>query len=797
MTSSPRLLVGNSVKRKEDPRLVNGKGLYISDVSLPDQLYLSIYRSSYAHAGLGRVDVSRALSQKGIVAAITGKDVLNLPLPLTWATDSMPGLRTHPTYCLAVNKVRYAGEPVAAVVGEDPYASEDALQLIEADYSPLPVVIDAEKALENDAPVLYEEWGDNVLYRSHFKGGDPDKALREADLVLDERIPINRYTAVPMETRAYVAQYNDSRHPRLTVWTSSQVPHIVRTLYSETLGVPENEIRVIMPDVGGSFGMKHPLFPEEVLVPHLAMKLGRPIKYVEKRMEHLVASNHAREITYYARAGFRKDGTILGLKCWAIANNGAFHPYIGVGSQYVSTLFVPGTYRIQDYEVELTSAVTNKCPWGPYRGYGKDASAMVIETIMSRAARRLGMDAAEIRFKNFIRPNEFPYTSICGPVYDSGNYPECLRKLLKLSNYDELRKEQESLRKQGRYIGIGIAYALEPASEAVPNSLYSGYEACTVRMNPSGKVSVLTGIVSHGTGLETAISQIVADTLGVKFEDVTVIQGDTESCPYGLGSWSSRFAFTAVPSLIGATKRLKQKILSAAAHMLEASVGDLESREGHITIAGVPNDYKSLSIRDVVRTINTRPDLLPSDFQPGLDETYYYKTPNVRHAPDEMGRLAIYPTYPNNVNMAVVEVDPGNGEVKVLKYYVVHDCGPLINPMLAEGQIFGGIAQGIGGALLEELSYDENGQMLASTFMDYLLPTTREIPKIVVEHNETPSPFNEAGFKGCGEGGAIGSPAAITNAVEDALSPFNSLVSGLPLTPERVWRLVAKGSRQK
>jgi carbon-monoxide dehydrogenase large subunit len=518
------------------------------------------------------------------------------------------------------------------------------------------------------------------------------------------------------------------------------------------------------------------------------MRLRRPVKWVEERRESLVATGHARQQIHRFKALVKKDGTVIGLDDKMVVDLGVYFPQQGLMQMYVTAKHLLGPYRIKHYRIDGAGVATNKTSYFAYRGFGKEAANFVYERMMDIVADGLGLDRVEVRLKNFISPEEFPYETPTGAVYDSGNYKGALEKALAVANYDSFRENQAKLRKLGKYVGIGIAYVLEPSGASVPDSFTQGYDGTTVRVDPSGKVTVLTGITSPGTGNETAVAQVVADELRVDIADVKVIQGDTASCPFGLGNFSSRASIVGFSSALLAARKVKEKIMKVAAYLLEANVVDLEADNGKIFVRGSREKFVGLS--DVSKMIWRDPYKLPRDIGPGLESTEYFLTPNVNHLPDEKGHINTYPSFPNAANVATAEVDIKTGEVKVLSYFVVHDCGTVVNPMFVEGQVQGGVAQGLGGALMEELVYDANGQLLTSTFMDYLIPTTMEVPNIVVGHQVTESPFTPLGTKGCGVGGAEGVSAVLASAIEDALSPFHVKIRETPFTSDRIWNLL-------
>jgi len=773
---------------------VTGKGKFVADVYLPGMLHAAILRSPYAYAKINSINTKKASRHPGVVAVVTGIEVAKLskPIPFMYSPTGF-GSKTADVYGLATDRARYVGEPVAAVVAVNKLVAYEALELVEVDYTPLTPVVDAERALEPGSPLVYEPWGDNLLLKMSFRGGDVDRAFKEADYVIKDSLKSHRYTGVPIEPRAYVADY-DRANGKLTLYATTQQPHPLRTTLAAALDIPENNIRVIQPDVGGAFGVKTPPYQEEILLPILAISTGKPVKWVEERRENFLAGGHAREMVHHFEVAFNRDGRVVGLREKMIADTGAPSPLIGWGMAFVGAIHIPGVYKIENVEVESLMVVTNKAPWNAYRGYGKENSNLLMERCMDLVARKLGISPIETRLKNFVQPHEFPFKQVSGQVLDSGDYPKVLNRLLQMSEYDELREERERLRRQGKYVGIGVVFEVAPGGACLPDSYITGYDGTTVRVAPTGKVTVLTGITSPGTGNETMIGQVVADELGTSIGDVSVIQGDTDRCPYGLGNFSDRSTIVGASSAMLAAKDIREKMLKVAASMLEASPEDLDIEESRIFVKGVPSKF--LKFADVSQAIYRRPYDCAIDIEPGLEATRYFRTLNATHIPDEQGRISTYPSYPNMAHLAFVEVDGETGEVKILKYAAVHDCGFVMNPMMVEGQLHGGIVQGIGGALYENLVYDDSGQLLTTTFMDYPIPTSMEVPRIEVANHETKSPFTPYGTKGVGESGPVGAPSVLISAVEDALSSLGVKITELPLTPNKVWELIRDAKRR-
>jgi carbon-monoxide dehydrogenase large subunit len=775
-------LVGQSVKRLEDPRLITGQGNFLDDQKVPGLLYMHIARSTQAHARLLKIDTSRAAAAPGVRMVLTGIEVSRevLPLPVRWDT---PGLRCTEYPLMADERVRYVGQPVALVVADDPFLAEDAAALISVDYEPLPPVVDVEEANAPGAPLLYPEWGTNESC-DPVRMGDSERAaaaFAEADLVIKARLYSHRHSGFPLETRGCIAV----PHPverLLTLYSSTQAPNQVRTAVAWCLGIGENTIRVQAQDVGGGFGVKDQVYAEDVLVSHVARLLGKPVKWVEGRSESFYASTHAREQVHYAELAARCDGTVLAIRDEILYDQGAFSGSRGALPAMLTASMLPGPYAIKAAEVVVHVVVTNKVPAGAYRGFGMPQSTFVMERLLDMAAAEMGMDPAAIRRKNLLPPEQIPaFVTATGLRYDSGDYSQGFERALELLGYEEERRRQAELWAQGRYLGIGLAPFVETTAlgpsvfQAMIGFLVPSYETVRVAMDMSGKVSVYAGITSIGQGAETALSQIAADALGVLLQDVRLLYGDTDTSPYsGLASVASRTTAVTGAAILQACEPLVAKLKLIASNRLETSPDDIEIRDGQVGVRGVPGT--SVPLHEIARAAYFRGPDLPEGVKPGLSNEEIYDPPAVAFA---------YGTH-----AALVEVDPETGFVDVLKYAVCHDCGSMVNPALVEGQIHGGIAQGLGGALTEELPYDDRGQLLTTNFTNYHLPRAAGIPTILIEHMETPSPTIPGGFKGAGEGGVIPAPAAIVNAVADSLRPFGVTITATPLTPERLWDLV-------
>ena len=764
-------LVGARVKRREDPRLISGLAHYVDDISLSNTVHVAILRSPHAHARIKALSVEEALKYPGVVAVITGNDIRDL-VGLVPVASENPSLRVPKHYVLAVDKVCFVGEAVAAAVAEDRYAARDALDLIQVDYEPLPVVSDPEKALEPGSPVVHSEWPDNVAFRWALKQGNLAKAFKEAFRIVKQRLVHQRLAPIALEPRGVLARYLPGEK-ELTVWSSTQIPHLLKTQLSLMLRLPENRVRVIAPEVGGGFGSKLNVYAEEGLVGYLALKLNRPVKWIEGRRENIQATIHGRGQVGEVEVAVKKDGTILGLQYRAIADIGAYHQLLTPGIPPLTGLMLSGCYKIAAIGIEVIGVFTNKMATDAYRGAGRPEATYVVERMMDRVAEELGIDPVKLRQKNFPKPKEFPFKTATGLVYDSGNYQAALDKALKLVGYEKWRREQKRLRKERRYLGIGLSTYVEICgmgpSAAMPAG---GWESGTVRVEPTGKVTVLTGTSPHGQGQETSFAQIVADKLGVDLDDITVIHGDTAVVASGIGTFGSRATAVGGTAVLQAAEKVEEKAREIAAHLLEADPEDLVFSEGRFSVKGVPK--KGVTIQQIALEAHIAKNL-PKKMEPGLSATSIFEPSNF--------------TFPFGTHICVVEVDPKSGGVEIKKYVAVDDCGKVINPLLVDGQLQGGIAQGLGQALFEEIVYDENGQLLTGSLMDYALPRAGDLPRFQLARTETPTPVNPLGVKGVGEAGTIGSTPAVVNAVVDALSPFGVTHIDMPLKAEKIWRL--------
>jgi carbon-monoxide dehydrogenase large subunit len=776
--------IGERVRRKETQRFVTGTGRYVDDLLPPGTLHVSFVRSSCAHAKIKSIDVAPARSLPGVRAVFTGEEIARHLKPLRVGGSSV--LRPVKLYPLAVDKIRYFGEPVAVVVADNRYLAEDAVEAVSMECDLLPAVIDPETAMEPSAPCVHEDAGSNVVYKYHFATDGIDKIFQDADVVIKEKIRSHRITACPIEPRAYLAQYNQDEDS-LTMWSATANPHSLRGRIAELLDFPEGKIRVIAPDVGGSFGLKIQTYQEELLLPYLSLQLGRPIKWCETRVEHMRNGRHGRDQIHYVEMALKKDGTMLAIRDKIIADMGS--TYTVDHSIMAAALYMTGVYQIQNYAVDAFGVSTNKTTHGSLRGIGKADASYILERLVDIAARELKLDPIDIRMKNFIPAEAFPYRNATGALYDSGQYHLALKRVVDMAGYERLRKEQAELRNQGIYRGIGVALVMEPTSSSRIHAT-GGYASCRLRIDPTGAVTVFSSMGEQGQGHETTIAQIVASQTGVPFDKITVIHGDTLPTPYGFGTGSSRSSVVLMPSAWVAGKLMRDKILGIAARRLGIVPEKLDIGDGKVLAKENPD--QSIALMEIVRTAYGAIHLLPENMEPGLEVTGYFVNPNIDYTPDEKGRMNTFSSYPYAAVIAVVDVDIETGKIKIVKYCTVHDCGNMINPQIVDTQQQGSIVQGIGAALYEELRYDEEGQLLTSTFMDYRLPSVEEVPALELEHIITPNPFTPLGAKGAGETGMLGPPPALCNAVEDALSPFDVKIRQTPLTPDRVLDLIEK-----
>lgn len=776
--------IGARIKRKEDYRFITGRGLFVDDIKLPNMLYIAYLRSPYAHAKIKDIDTSKALRIQGVVAIYTGRDLLDKvkPIPTAWV---VPGANLKvPRYlAMAYDKVRYVGEIVAAVVAKDPYTAQDAVDAIHVDYEPLGAVTDVEEALKPGAPLIHEDAPNNLAFEWRMQvGEDPNETFKRADKVVSQRIINQRVAPSPMETRGAIASYDPIKQ-ELTMWITSQNPHVHKLVISQILGIPEHKIRVIAPDIGGGFGSKIHIYPGEVIAGWISMNLKAPVKWIETRREHMMATIHARDYVQYVDAAFKNDGTLLGLRVRAYANMGAYLSTLAPGLPTIiySTL-IPSIYRLRSLDLTVYGVFTNTTPVDAYRGAGMPEAIHLIERVMDLGARELNLDPAEIRRRNMYE--KAPVTTITGLSYDSGRYLETFEYALKLAEYEKWRAEQKRARDAGRLIGIGISSYVSTAGFApsrVARATGFGlglWESALIRVLPTGKIMVYTGTQPHGQGGETTLSQIVADLLGVAIDDVEIIYGDTSLTPFGLGTSGDRTAAVGGGAIFVATKKIIEKARKIAAALLEAREEDLEFSGGKFYVRGAPE--KSVTLQDVALASYTA-DKLPPGLEPGLEAVAFYDPQNF--------------TFPYGTHICVVEIDGETGIIRILKYIAVDDAGKIINPLIVEGQIHGGVLQGIGQALYEEVKYDKDGNLLTQSFSEYMIPTAIEAPKIETYLVETPSPHNPLGVKGVGETGTIAAPPCIVNAVVDALSHLGVKHIDMPITPEKIYKILKSYKR--
>jgi aerobic carbon-monoxide dehydrogenase large subunit len=775
--------LGERIKRNEDPRLLTGRALFIDDLDLPGMLHVAFLRSPYAHARLQGIDVSRARQREGVIAVFTAEDLGSYwqPGPLLVPPPPVEGMVFHQRtqVPLAKDKVRHMGEPIALVVATSRYLAEDALEDIVVDYDPLPAVVDLEKALAPGAALVHEDVGSNVAAYVPQKKGDYAAARAQADVVVRRRFSYDRGAAAAIENRGVVAQW-DVRAQKLTVWDTTQAPIPVRNGLAAMLGLSEHQVRLVTPFIGGGFGPKIMMFyPEEVLIPWLALRLELPIKWIEDRAENFLATTQERGQIHEAEIALTRDGRILGVKDSFLHDTGAYDPY-GLTVPLNSQCTLMGPYRVPAYASEFRAVFTNKTIVTPYRGAGRQHGVFVIERLMDLAARELGIDKLEIRRRNFLRPDEFPhdhviiYQDFAPLYYDSGNYAPALDKTLTMIGYDRfVNEEQPRLRAEGRLVGIGVVSYVEGTG-------IGPFEGARVQVQNSGKVTVVTGIGTQGQGHFTVLAQIAAQQLGVDIRDVDVVTGDSDQFHWGTGTFASRGAVVAGNATNEAAKRVREKAIRLAAERLEASEGDIELAEGTARIKGVPG--LGIPLGELAKLANPMRGAVKPGSEPGLEATSYFGP--------YRGATA------SGCHAMIVEVDPETMQLEVRKYVVVHDCGRVLNPLIVDGQVHGGVAQGIGNAWFEQLIYDDNGQLLNASFMDFLLPTALDVPRVEVGHEETISPLNELGTKGAGEAGAIPVGALFAQAVENALAIPGLEILEIPLKPSRLWELVQEATNR-
>jgi carbon-monoxide dehydrogenase large subunit len=766
--------VGRSLKRKEDPRLITGRATYVDDMVLPGMLYAAIVRSPEAHASILSIYTTAAKERPGVEAVFTGEDMAGMaaPCPMVWAP---PGVDVHVPdhWPLARDKVGYVGQAVAVVLGPDKYAVVDAAEDVIVEYDPLPVVTDPEQALEDGAPVIHEEFGTNKVFEWSLPGGDVEGAFRDADVVVEKRIVNHRTSGAAIEPRAALAEW---RQGKLTMWSSTQIPHIARVILSIQLGITEDKIRVVAPEVGGGFGSKLQVYGEEVLACWCAQRTEKPVKWTATRTDEMAVSHHGRDQIDYIRIGAKRDGTVTGIHAKIIQDCGSYHLIEGPVIPTFSACVIAGCYKFAAVQTDIVGVFTNKFTTDAIRGAGRPEATHMIELTMDALADELGMDRLELRRKNFI--TEFPYELPHGFIYDSGNYDGTLDRCLEKLDLDAFRAEQEELRGRGVHRGVGFSTYVEicglgPSRALGPKGwgMQGGYfESAQVRVHPTGSVTVYTGTSPHGQGHETGFAQIVADRLGVDPEVVDVIHGDTNTGPFGKNTYGSRSLAVGGEAIARAAEKVQDKAKRIVAHQLEAAPEDIELADGSFRVAGSPD--KGMTLAEVAGEAYIPQDL-PEGMEAGLDEISFYDPTNF--------------VWPFGAHACISEVDVETGRVDIVRYIAVDDCGPAINPLLIDGQIHGGIVHAIGQALYEQVVYDENGQLVTGTFVDYALPSAADVPSFETDRTETPSPTNTLGVKGVGEAATIACSPAVVSSVLDALAPLGVTALDMPLTPMRVW----------
>lgn len=773
-------IFGSGIRRREDPRLITGQATYTDDIKLTGLAHAAILRSPHAHARIRSIDTSAAQSAPGVLAVYTGADtegVLN-PIPCAWVVPNSD-VKAVPYPPIARDVVRYVGDAVAVVVAENRYQAEDALELINVDYEPLPAVVNPESAMQEGAPQLHQDAPHNQAFHWVAAGGDVDQAFEDAEIVVRDTIVQQNLIPNAMEPQSAIASYL-SANGELTLWYTNQAPHIARFICSLVTSIPEHKIRVIAPEVGGGFGSKIAIYPGFIISAFCSMKLGRPVKWTETRSENFVATTHGRDHVEHVELAAARDGKITGIRSVVYAAMGG---YLSLAAPGIPTilhgLMYSGPYDIPNIKADVYGVFTNTTPVEAYRGAGRPEATFLVERLIDLLAGSLGLDPVELRRHNLIPRFDNGHNVAIGLTYDSGDYPKTLDTALNHVNYPQLRQEQARQREQGHYMGIGVTCYCEicglgPSQVAGAVGFGGGlWESATVRIYATGKVNVFVGTSPHGQGEETTFAQVVADEIGVPVEDVEVFHGDTGNTPMGWGTYGSRTTVVGGGALALATRKIKDKARTIAAHLLEAAEADIEYDDGKFFVRGSPDQGKT--IQDVALMANVAWNM-PPGIEPGLEATTYYDPPNF--------------TYPFGAHIAVVRVDPDNGYIGLERYVAVDDCGPQINPVVVEGQVHGGVAQGIGQALWEGAVYDDSGQLLTGSMMDYALPRANRLPDIETLSTVTPSPHNPLGVKGIGETGTIASTITIYNAVMDALKPLGVTKLDMPLTPEKVWRAI-------
>jgi len=780
----PNSYIGKSVSRSGAKRLLQGRGSFVDDLALPRMAHVAFCRSPYAHATIGAINTEAAQASTGVIRIVSGREMAEYCTPWVGVLTHLQGLKSAPQHAIAIDRACWQGEAVCAVVAQTRSQAEDAIELIEIDYQELPVVADMETALDDTAPIIHADLGDNLCFQRDVDVGEVDKAFAEAHLVVEDTFNFGRHTGVCLEARGIVADYNPAEE-HLTVYLSAQAPHMMKHLYAKHFALNEDRVRVVCKDVGGSFGIKVHTYPDEMAAAALSIMLKRPVKFTADRLESFVTDIHARDHRVKARMAISKEGKITALDLDDLTGVGPYSVYprsSGIEANQVANL-TGGPYTIENYRARARVVFTNKNGMSQYRAVGHPIACAISEGLIDAAARTMDMDPVELRRRNLIPDDAYPYTYATGLVFEKLSHHQCLDKILEMMDYDGLRQEQAEYRGKGVYRGIGFASMIEvtnpsPVFYGAGGAFISAQEGCTMRLDHTGGVTCAVGVTEQGQGSDAVIAQVAATAVGVPIESIRVISGDTDVVPYGGGTWASRAAGIGGEAALQAGKALRENILEIAAVILQADLAALDIQGGAVVDADGGNERMALS--ELGRIVYFRGDTLPKDMQPELVATRHY-VPKANPF-----------TFTNGIEAFYVEIDIDTGFVKLLKCWVVDDCGTIINPMLVDEQIRGGVVQGIGGALYEECLYDERGQYLNATMADYLVPMAGEMPDIEIGHVETPTTDSELGAKGVGEAGTTGAPAAIMNAINDAIQPFGKHVSDMPFTPERILKALGK-----
>ncbi|MEP6871775.1 MAG: molybdopterin cofactor-binding domain-containing protein [Anaerolineaceae bacterium] len=785
-------LIGERIKRREDPRLIQGRATYVDDIKIPGMLHLAFKRSDIAHGRIVSIDTGAAASMPGVELVVTGAELKEFLPPMPIGTP----FPSPDHYSVAPDTVRYQGEPVAVVVASDRYLARDAADAIIVEYDPLPAVIDPEQAtlglpavihpaFENNLAVPFVPGGTGVdAVAGTVDNSAIDKAFAEADFVLSQRMMNHRLAPSPIEPRGVVAHYEPGKDS-LTIWSSTQNPHILKTFIAALTGTPDNQVRAIAPEVGGGFGCKINIYGEDYVAAALSKRLGKPLKWIEDRSEAFQATIHGRDIIGYVDIAGKNDGTVTGLKVKLLADIGAYNMILTAAIPTLTMLMLNGTYNIPAIRAELTEVFTNKTPTDAYRGAGRPEGTYFVERAMDMVARHLKMDPAELKRKNFIQPEQFPFATQMGAVYDSGDYAKALDLALKNANWEGLKAERDQMRRGGRIVGLGLAFYVEVCGLGPSSSLPTGgWEYSSVTVERSGKITATTGASPHGQGNETTFAQMLGEQFGIALEDVTILHGDTAVVKQGIGTFGSRSQAVGGTALMMAGDKVKAKMAKFAASMMneneemDTSPENVEFANGMITVKGSPGLAKSFA---EVASFAYVPVPLPPGLEPGLSDQAFFEPTNN--------------TYPFGCHISMLEIDRDTGEPRLLKLVAVDDCGTVINPLIVEGQIHGGLAQGIGQAMIEEVVYDSDGQLVTGSFMDYAMPRAADFPRFELDNTVTPSPVNPLGAKGVGEAGTLGSTPCIVNAAVDALAEFGVTHVDMMLRPEKLWKIINGGQQ--